>query len=248
MFQRPDQRHPHALRPIQVTRRFTKYAPGSVLICYGDTQLIVTATIEERVPRHVPHGPNDTAGWLTAEYALLPASTQVRSYRERNNKISGRTAEIQRLIGRCLRAAVDLSRLGQRTITIDADVIQADGGTRVAAITGGYIALVDALRHLQQNGLLGSELPLLSPIAAVSVGIIQGEIFLDLNYEEDSQAEVDANVVMNAKGELIEIQAASEQAPYDRDLLNLMLDTAESGIRQLFELQEQALNELSTIS
>ncbi len=240
MFVRPDNRKPHELRPIKIIRNYTKYAPGSVLVSFGDTQVLVTATVEERVPRHIHQMNVENMGWLTAEYAMLPGATNTRSTRERM-KLSGRTNEIQRLIGRTLRTSIDLARLGSRTITVDADVIQADGGTRVASITGGYVAVVDAMRKLQQEGLL-DELPIVSPIAAVSVGICEGTPVLDLNYAEDSTAEVDANVVMNARGELIELQVSSERAPFTRHALDELLVLAESGIHQLLALQEEALS------
>lgn len=239
MVLRSDQRQLNQLRPVTLTRQYTRYAPGSVLVSFGHTQVLVTATIEEKVPRHIHQTDNPNEGWLTAEYAFLPGSTQTRTQRERN-KVSGRTYEIQRLIGRTLRAAVDLDRLGARTITIDADVLQADGGTRVAAITGGYVALVDALTHLKTQGLL-EELPIVSPVAAVSVGLFQGDVLLDLNYEEDFQAEVDANVVMNAKNEFIEVQLTSEGTPFDRGCLDQMLDVAGDGITQLLSMQQEAL-------
>lgn len=241
MFQRPDGRKPNELRPIKIVRKYTRYAAGSVFISYGNTQVLVTASVEERVPRHVFQTPNENEGWLTAEYSLLPGSTHTRTQRERN-RVSGRTSEIQRLIGRCLRASLDLQNLGQRTITVDADVIQADGGTRVAAITGGFVAIMDALHKLQEEEKL-KELPLISPVAAVSVGLIEGNVFLDLNYEEDFTACVDANIVMNADDKLIEFQATSEGSPFSRDELNEMLDTAHNGIRQLLALQQEALNE-----
>jgi ribonuclease PH len=183
----------------------------------------------------------DGHGWLTAEYAMLPGATQTRNQRERL-KIGGRSQEIQRLIGRTLRASIDLSKLGTRTITIDADVIQADGGTRVASITGGYVAMMDALNGLVTQGLL-SELPPVKPVAAVSVGIIDGTELLDLNYEEDFRADVDANVVMNADGDLIEFQASSEGAPFSRANMNRLLDLSEHGIRQLIAIQQQALQQ-----
>jgi ribonuclease PH len=233
-----------SLRPITIERGYIKHAPGSVLISYGDTKVLVTATIEDRVPKHI-YG-KDQHGWLTAEYSLLPGATHTRNQRDRL-KVSGRTMEIQRLIGRSLRACVDLTRLGQRTITIDADVIQADGGTRVAAITGSYIALMDALYHIQaieqKNNpkLVLWPLPIKSAIAAVSVGIVNGEILLDLDYNEDSTAEVDANIVMNAEGEFIEVQATSEDKPFSRKAMDELIDAAEGGIRQLLELQQQAL-------
>ena len=240
LFQRPDGRAYGELRPIQIIRNYTKHAAGSVLVCFGDTKVLVTASIEERVPRHIHQLPCETHGWVTAEYSMLPAATQQRTQRERM-KIGGRTNEIQRLIGRCLRASVDMEKLGNRTFTIDADVIQADGGTRVAAITGGYVAMIDAMRSLQQAGLMGDELPIISPIAAVSVGIVQGVPVLDLNYDEDSTAEVDANVVMNARGEIIELQATSEKAPFNRQALDQLVDLAHAGIDQLIVFQQEAL-------
>jgi ribonuclease PH len=242
MFSRPDQRQADELRPIKIIRNFTKHAPGSVLVSFGDTQVIVTATVEERVPRHIYVLKEESTGWLTAEYAMLPGATNVRNSRERM-KVSGRTAEIQRLIGRTLRASVDLTKVGTRTINIDADVIQADGGTRVAAITGGYIALVDCLRKLQADGLLET-LPALKPVAAISVGVVEGTEILDLNYEEDSAAEVDANIVMNGDGQLIELQMSSERAPLTREQLDRLIDLGMKGTRRLFELQQEALGDL----
>lgn len=240
MLTRAHQRQANQLRPIEIIRNYTKYAPGSVLISFGETQVLVTATIEERVPRHIHQLKDDNAGWLTAEYAMLPGATQTRNTRERM-KLSGRTNEIQRLIGRSLRASVDLSKLGSRTITIDADVIQADGGTRVASITGGYVALMDALQYLDSQGLLPGEIPLISPVAAVSVGIVDGEVMLDLDYDEDSQADVDSNVVMNGNGDFIEIQATSEKVPFSRDVMNRMLDVAQTGIYEIMGIQEREL-------
>lgn len=242
MFSRPDQRQADELRPIKITRNFTKHAPGSVLVSFGDTQVIVTATVEERVPRHIYVLKEESTGWLTAEYAMLPGATNVRNSRERL-KVSGRTAEIQRLIGRTLRASVDLTKVGTRTINIDADVIQADGGTRVAAITGGYVALVDCLRKLQADGLLET-IPALKPVAAISVGVVEGTEILDLNYEEDSAAEVDANLVMNGDGHLIELQMSSERAPLTREQLDRLIDLGMKGTRRLFELQQEALGDV----
>jgi ribonuclease PH len=239
MFSRPDQREADELRPIKIIRNFTKHAPGSVLVCFGDTQVIVTATVEERVPRHIYVLKEESTGWLTAEYSMLPGATNTRSQRERM-KVSGRTAEIQRLIGRTLRASLDLTKLGTRTINIDADVIQADGGTRVAAITGGFIALVDCLNKLKADGLL-EKLPALKPVAAISVGLVEGTELLDLNYEEDSAADVDANVVMNAEGGLIELQMSSERAPLTRTQLDRLVDLASAGTQRLFEIQREAL-------
>ena len=241
MFSRPDQRQADELRPIKIIRNFTKHAPGSVLVSFGDTQVIVTATVEERVPRHIYVLKEESTGWLTAEYAMLPGATNTRNQRERL-KVSGRTAEIQRLIGRTLRASVDLTKLGARTINIDADVIQADGGTRVAAITGGYIALVDCLNKLKADGLLET-IPDLKPVAAVSVGMVEGTEILDLNYDEDSVAEVDANVVMNADGHLIELQMSSERAPLSRAQLDRLVDLAAKGTQEIFEIQQKALSQ-----
>jgi len=242
MFTRPDQRQADELRPIKVIRNFTKHAPGSVLVSFGDTQVIVTATVEERVPRHIYVLKEESTGWLTAEYGMLPGATNTRNQRERL-KVSGRTAEIQRLIGRTLRASVDLTKVGTRTINIDADVIQADGGTRVAAITGGYIALVDCLRKLQTDGLL-EKLPELKPVAAISVGVVEGTEILDLNYEEDSAAEVDANIVMNGDGHLIELQMSSERAPLTRQQLDRLIDLGMTGTQRLFEIQREALGQV----
>lgn len=239
MFVRSDQRQVDQLRPIHIVRQFTKNAPGSVLICMGDTQVLVTATVEERVPRHIHILKEDSLGWLTAEYSMLPGATNVRTQRDRL-KISGRTAEIQRLIGRTLRASIDLTKLGSRTITIDADVIQADGGTRVAAITGGYIAMVDCLNKLKADGLLDT-LPEHKAIAAISVGMVENTEVLDLNYQEDSAADVDANVVMNADGNIIELQMSSERAPLSRPQMDRLMDLADTGIHQLFQLQQEAL-------
>lgn len=236
---RTDGRQPNQLRPISIERGFTKNAPGSVLMSYGDTKVLVTATIEDRVPRHIYISTNDNEGWLTAEYALLPGSTNTRSQRDRL-KISGRTAEIQRLIGRSLRAAVDLKNIGQRTITIDADVLQADGGTRVACITAGYVALIDALLFLKRNNKLKT-VPAIQPVAAVSVGMVNGQAVLDLNYEEDMAADVDANVVMNSDGKFIEFQATCEDEPFSYDDMLAMTDLAREGLSQLHEYQNQAL-------
>lgn len=241
-MQRFDSRRPNEIRPVTFTRQFTRYAPGSVLMELGATKVLVTASIDERTPRHVP----DNEGWLTAEYGMLPGATHDRVQRDRN-KVSGRTTEIQRLIGRSLRACVDLTKLGERTITIDADVIQADGGTRTASITAGYVALVDALRHLQAKGSIET-LPIISPIAAISVGIVNGTPILDLCYEEDSTADVDGNIVMNARGEIIEFQTTSEKAPFSKDQLFTILDLAQSGINDLLTLQAQALGEFEKVS
>jgi ribonuclease PH len=250
MSTRSYQREAHQHRPIQIIRHYTKYAAGSVMVVFGETKVLVTASVEERVPRHILQNNKDkdeNAGWLTAEYSMLPGATHTRNGRERM-KVSGRTNEIQRLIGRCLRASIDLSRLGQRTITIDADVIQADGGTRVASITGGYVAMVDALLSLQKEGLLpAGDLPILSPVAGISVGVVDGEVLLDLDYSEDSQAEVDANIIMNAQGEFIEVQATSEKISFDRPTMDRMLDLAQEGIQHLLSLQQETFQQVGAV-
>lgn len=233
---RQDGRTPQEHRPVTITRQFSKYAPGSVLLEMGDTKVIATCTIEERTPRHVPAG----EGWLTAEYAMLPGSTQTRSNRERV-KLSGRTNEIQRLIGRSLRACLDMHKVGEHTFTIDADIIQADGGTRTASISAGFIALKDALLWLQSQGKIPEDpLPIISPVAAISIGVIGGDVMLDLNYEEDSSADVDANLVMNAEGHIIEFQTTSERTPLSREQLLELLDIGHVGIKSLLQLQEDA--------
>lgn len=239
-WQRPDGRTAAQLRPVSFQRRFTRYAPGSVLVKFGDTHVLCTASVAEEVP---PFLQNTGQGWLTAEYRMLPGATPQRQPREML-KPSGRTAEIQRLIGRSLRAALDLQKLGSRTITLDADVLQADGGTRTAAITGGYVALHDAVTWLCKQGLLdpaqGS--PLRQQVAALSVGIVQGEVLVDLCYEEDSQAEVDMNIVMNEQGSFIEIQGTAEAGCFSRPQLLQMVEMAQAGIRELLQAQRQALN------
>ena len=236
---RQDGRTPQQHRPVTITRQFSKYAPGSVLLEMGDTKVIATCTIEERTPRHVPAG----EGWLTAEYAMLPGSTQTRSNRERI-KLSGRTNEIQRLIGRSLRACLDMHNVGEHTFTIDADIIQADGGTRTASISAGFIALKDALLWLQSQGKIAEgPLPIISPVAAISIGVMGGEVMLDLNYEEDSSADVDANLVMNAEGHIIEFQTTSERTPLSREQLLELLDMGHVGIKSLLQLQDDAFKQ-----
>jgi ribonuclease PH len=236
---RPSTRQADELRPISITRRFTKHAEGSVLVCFGDTQVICTASVEEQVPRFLKGADQ---GWITAEYGMLPRSTTDRMGREAaRGKQGGRTLEIQRLIGRSLRAAVDLKRLGERTITLDCDVIQADGGTRTASITGACVALADAIRHTQKLGLLNDD-PMLGMVASVSVGIYNGEAVLDLDYAEDSNAETDMNVVMDESGGFIEVQGTAEGAAYSRDELNAMLDLAQQGIAKIIQLQKDVLN------
>jgi ribonuclease PH len=235
---RCDGRAPEELRPVSIERGFTKYAEGSVRIGFGDTWLICTASVEEKVPAFLR---GSGQGWVTAEYSMLPRATETRSPRDSvRGRISGRSHEIQRLIGRSLRAGVELDRLGERTIWVDCDVIQADGGTRTAAITGGFVALVDALRTLHGSGSIDC-IPVRAFVAALSVGKVKGEILADLCYEEDSAAEVDCNVVMNDKGEYIELQGTGESGTFLRGELEQLLDIAESGIGRLVQLQKDCL-------
>ena len=235
---RADGRTPADLRPIEITLGVQKWAEGSALIRFGDTQVLCAATIEDRVP---PHLRGKGVGWVTAEYSMLPRATAERTDRESvKGRIGGRTHEIQRLIGRSLRDAVDLSRLGERTITVDCDVLQADGGTRTASITGGYVALALACRSLQEKGLLKRS-PLTGTIAAVSCGVVGGVPLLDLDYPEDSTAEVDANVVMTGEGGLVEVQATAERTPLSRAHLDELLALAQTGIEGLRAAQEAAL-------
>lgn len=237
-MQRPSGRSPEQLREINITRSFTRHAEGSVLVCFGDTQVICTASVEKGVPGFMR---GEGRGWVTAEYGMLPRSTGTRMGREASRgKQGGRTVEIQRLIGRSLRAAVDLSRLGENTITIDCDVIQADGGTRTAAITGACVALVDAINYLQREKLIKDD-PLLQLVASVSVGVYQGIPVLDLDYPEDSAADTDMNVIMGDSGGFIELQGTAEQSPFAREELDGMLDLAAHGIQQLIAKQKAAL-------
>ncbi len=235
---RPSGRQPGELRAIQITRHYTKHAEGSVLVSFGDTKVICTASVEERVPRWMK---GQAEGWITAEYGMLPRSTTDRMGREASRgKQGGRTLEIQRLIGRSLRAAIDLKALGEHTITLDCDVIQADGGTRTASITGACVALYDAINHTRELGLLDAE-PMLGMVASVSVGIYNGIPVLDLDYAEDSNAETDMNVVMSEKGGFIEVQGTAEGETYSRDELNAMLDLADQGIRQIIQIQHDTI-------
>ena len=235
---RPSGRSPSELRTIQITRNYTRHAEGSVLIEFGDTRVICTASIEEKVP---PFLKGKGQGWVTAEYGMLPRSTKERMQREAaKGKQGGRTLEIQRLIGRALRAAVDLKRLGERTITIDCDVLQADGGTRTASITGGCVALCDALAHLKRKGLLTND-PLIHLVGSVSAGIYQNAAVLDLDYIEDSNAETDMNFVMNEAGGFIEIQGTAERNTFSAAQLQAMTDLAQAGIRDLIARQRAAL-------
>lgn len=235
---RPSQRANNQLRTVEIIRHYTKHAEGSVLVKFGDTHVICTASVEEKVPGFLK---GKGQGWVTAEYGMLPRSTGSRMDREAaKGKQSGRTQEIQRLIGRSLRAVIDLDKLGERTIHFDCDVIQADGGTRTASITGAYVAMVDAIHVLLSKGLL-SETPLKDSVAAISVGVFKGTPVLDLDYIEDSDCDTDMNVVMTGSGGFVEIQGTAEGEPFDRATMNAMLDLAVHGISQLSALQTQAL-------
>lgn len=235
---RPDGRAPTELRPVNIERDFLKYAEGSSLITIGNTKVLVAVSVEDKVPSFLK---GTGMGWLTAEYSMLPRATRQRTIRDiSKGMISGRSQEIQRLIGRSLRAVVDLSMIGERTIWVDADVIQADGGTRVAAITGGFVALYDALQKIKQELNLPI-LPLKSFAAAISVGIVKGQPLLDLCYEEDSIAEVDMNVVATEKGEFIEIQATAEHKFFSKTQFDYLLKLAYLGIKKLIEIQKKVL-------
>jgi ribonuclease PH len=236
---RPSQRLPNQLREIRITRRYTKHAEGSVLIECGDTRVICTASVEERVPQHKK---GSSEGWVTAEYGMLPRSTNERMGREAaKGKQSGRTQEIQRLIGRSLRAVVDLKKLGERTIQIDCDVIQADGGTRTASVTGAFVALHDAVSVLLAKGLI-KETPLKDFIAAISVGIYRGVPVLDLDYAEDSACDTDMNVVMLGSGNFVEVQGTAEGHAFSREEMDELLELAKSGIAQLIGMQRAVLS------
>ncbi|MEM6501668.1 MAG: ribonuclease PH [Cyanobacteria bacterium P01_C01_bin.89] len=235
-WQRPDGRQPNEIRPVSFQRGYTKYAAGSVLACCGETKVLCTVSVEESVPRWLK---DSGQGWLTAEYRMLPGATSDRNRRE-TFKLSGRTQEIQRLIGRSLRAAVDLDALGEFTLLVDADVIQADGGTRTTSITGSYVALVDALNSLKNRGLIEA-LPIKQAIAAISVGLIEDQAFVDLNYPEDFAADVDMNVVMTGNLDLIEVQGTAEANQFSRAQLNDLLDGAELGVKALLAAQTTAL-------
>jgi ribonuclease PH len=237
---RVDGRKPNEIRPVTLTPDYVVYPEGSVLMSMGHTKVLCNVTVEERVPRWM-RIQNVEGGWVTAEYALLPRSTHRRTPRETSG-LRGRTQEIRRLIGRSLRAAVDLEKLGDRTCTVDCDVIQADGGTRTAAVSGGYVALAIALGKLIEGGLIPPE-TLKTAVAAVSVGVVDGQPLLDLCYEEDSTAEVDVNVVMSAEGAFIELQGTAEGAPFPRATLDALLDLAQKGIDQLLAIQRETLNE-----
>ena len=235
---RPDGRAPNQLRPVNITRNWLRHAEGSALIEFGDTRVLCAATVEEGVPRW-RRGTGE--GWVTAEYAMLPRSTDTSAERESiRGKIGGRTHEISPLIGRSLRACVDFKALGENTITLDCDVLQADGGTRTAAITGAYVALADAVKFLRKKRNLKNN-PLAGSVAAVSVGMVQGQARLDLNYLEDSVAQTDMNVVVTGDGNFVEVQGTAEGAPFDRSELDTLLDLAVGGCAELTELQKKAL-------
>jgi ribonuclease PH len=237
-MERIDGRQAAEIRPVTITVNYLKHAEGSVLIEVGDTKVLCAASVEERVP---PHVKGTGKGWVTAEYALLPRSTHSRSVRESaRGKIGGRTHEIQRLIGRSLRSVVDLAGLGERTVWIDCDVIQADGGTRTASVTGGFLALVLALNGLCQKKLI-EKIPIIDYLAAISVGKVQGEALLDLNYHEDSQAEVDMNVVMTGQGCFVEVQGTAEDRPFSSEELQCFLDLSARGIAELIEQEKEIL-------
>ncbi|MDO5699233.1 MAG: ribonuclease PH [Dermatophilus congolensis] len=237
---RHDGRLADQLRDIRITRNWLDHAEGSVLVEFGRTRVLCAASFTEGVPRWLK---GSGTGWVTAEYAMLPRATNTRNDRESvKGKIGGRTHEISRLVGRSLRATVDLKQLGENTIVIDCDVLQADGGTRTAAITGAYVALVDAVRTGRRLGAIRpAATPIVSSVAAVSVGVVEGQPVLDLDYVEDSSADTDMNVVMTGEGRYVEVQGTAEGAPFDRDLLGAMLDLAESGCAELSRLQQEAL-------
>ena len=235
---RTDGRKPRQLRPLTITPGYLKTADGSVLIEVGDTKVICTAKLEERVPQFLR---NSGKGWITAEYGMLPGSSQVRIGREASRgKVGGRTHEIQRLVGRSLRAIADLKRLGEKTIWVDCDVIQADGGTRTASITGAYVALREAVAVWLAKGILAAD-PIKDSVAAVSVGIIDGKVFLDLSYEEDSRADVDMNFVMTGSGKFVEVQGTAESAPFTGKQMERMTEIAQEGIRELLKAQKKVL-------
>ena len=235
---RTDGRKPRQLRPLTITPGYLKTADGSVLIEVGDTKVICTAKLEERVPQFLR---NSGKGWITAEYGMLPGSSQVRIGREASRgKVGGRTHEIQRLVGRSLRAIADLKRLGEKTIWVDCDVIQADGGTRTASITGAYVALREAVAAWLAKGILAAD-PIKDSVAAVSVGIIDGKVLLDLSYEEDSRADVDMNFVMTGSGKFVEVQGTAESAPFTGKQMERMKEIAQEGIRELLKAQKKVI-------
>jgi ribonuclease PH len=239
---RSDGRKPTQMRPLKITPSYIKTADGSVLIEMGDTKVICTAKLEERVPQFLR---NSGKGWITAEYGMLPGSSQTRIGRESaRGRVGGRTHEIQRLIGRSLRAIADLKSLGERTIWIDCDVIQADGGTRTASITGAYVALAEATRSWLHRGVIGAD-PIKDSVAAVSIGVVDGKIHLDLCYEEDSRADVDMNFVMTGSGKFIEVQGTAETSPFTKKQMERMAELAQRGIKELIEAQKKLIASLA---
>ncbi len=241
---RADGRPNDKIREVRITREYLKFPEGSVLVEMGDTKVICSVSVEDKVP---PFLKNTGKGWITAEYSMLPRATHTRSLRESvTGRIGGRTHEIQRLIGRALRAIVNLDLIGERTLWIDCDVIQADGGTRTASITGGYVALVDALWNMKKRGLI-EKIPVNDSVAAISVGIIGGEVLLDLTYEEDSRADVDMNFVMTGRGSIVEIQGTAERVPFSKEQLDLMFKYAQKGIQEITKIQKIALGALFPI-
>lgn len=240
-MERPNGRRWDEIREVKITRNFLKYPEGSVLIEMGDTRVICTVTMEDRVP---PFLRNSGNGWLTAEYSMFPMSTQTRNSRESTRgRVGGRTHEIQRLIGRSLRAVTDLNSFGERTIYIDCDVIQADGGTRTISITGAFVALIDAFRRWKEEGIV-DRIPVKDFVSAISVGVVDGNVLLDLEYEEDSTAQVDMNFVMTKEGLIIEVQGTAEESPFSRGLLDEMTDLAAKGIADLTKKQMEVLGKL----
>jgi len=238
---RPNNRKYNEIRPIKITRNYIKYAEGSTFIEMGGTKIICTASVEDKVPLFLR---GTRRGWISAEYSMIPRANQIRNIRDSvKGKINGRSSEIQRLIGRSLRSVVDLSELGERTIWIDCDVVQADGGTRISAIIGSFIALFDALNYLKAEGQI-IEIPIKDYIGAISAGIVDGEMLLDLNFEEDSHAQVDLNMVMTEKGEVIEIQGTAEGKPFSKTNLQELIKLAEIGIKQIIEEEKNILGEI----
>jgi ribonuclease PH len=237
MNPRHDGRAPEQMRPIRFERHFTNQSPGSVLVSFGETRVLCTASWQDKVP---PFLQGKGKGWLTAEYSMLPSSTNSRKPRDRGGKLDGRSVEIQRLIGRSLRAVLDFGKMTERTIWVDCDVLQADGGTRTASISGAYVALYDCLKAMDERRIL-RDWPLMSNLGAVSVGVVGGQSVCDLDYPEDSKADVDMNLVMTGKGEFVELQGSAEGATFNRDQLNEMLKLGEQGIQQIFAAQREAL-------
>ena len=244
-MKRADGRNWDALRPVKITPGFLSYAEGSALIEVGRTHVLCSVTAEDRVPAFLREEAGGSSGWVTAEYAMLPRSTVKRTSRDSAGRVNGRSQEIQRLIGRSLRAITDMSAIGERTLIVDCDVIQADGGTRTAAITGAYVALYQALHTLGDMGVVSSIMPLKSAVAATSVGVVHGNRILDLCYDEDFSAEVDFNVVMTSKGEFVELQGTAEGKPFNKEAVDALLALAEKGIKELFQAQEAAIAKIN---